>query len=390
MMDLRDNRSNRLTLLLALGSCSLIAIVSYHAIRQKVLNLDRWTTASFLAIALSVLLVASVLFVLSRELKAKASRRNPDILKHALTIQGALVFALFLLTPASACVLAALCLARVRRFYSLRVSLYLLLFTILTFVASMTYYYGADQGLLGIAIFTLMAAGYYSFTLIHSHNAEKERELKQEAQNLNRQLLATRELLAHSSRQSERLRISRDIHDLLGHQLTGLILNLEVASHLSTGEAGNKVKTSLALAKSLLGDLRSTVGELRQGAALDFNQALERIIANIPELQVDLSIEEALVVGNAATAETLLRCIQESLTNILRHANATRCCIRLYRANGEIVLHIDDNGSVVRPIAPGNGLKGMFERIDALSGKLRWGERKGSFFLEAILPLEAI
>ena len=65
----------------------------------------------------------------------------------------------------------------------------------------------------------------YLFTLVHSHNAVREKELRQEAQALNRELLATRELLAQSSRQSERLRIARNIHDLLGHQLTGLILS---------------------------------------------------------------------------------------------------------------------------------------------------------------------
>ena len=211
-----------------------------------------------------------------------------------------------------------------------------------------------------------------------------------EALALNRELLATRELLAQSSRQSERLRIARNIHDLLGHQLTGLILNLEVAGLVSEGEAQRRVKQSLALAKSLLGDLRTAVSDLRESASLDFNRALNEIVGNISDMEVNLSIEEGLVIGNADTAETLIRCIQESLTNIRRHANATSCSIDLYRKDGGIVLHVNDNGSVKGNISPGNGLKGMTERIDALSGKLRWGEERGSFYLEATLPLEVI
>jgi signal transduction histidine kinase len=293
---------------------------------------------------------------------------------------------LYVIGPESASVFAALWLSRVRAYHSLDTALKIFFVTIVTFAASVATYYGEELGSLGVAIVTVLAAGFYLFTLVHSHKAVRELQLRQEALALNRELMATRALLAQSSRQSERLRIARNIHDLLGHQLTGLILSLEVASHITDREAQAKVKQSLALAKSLLGGLRTAVSDLRESASLDFNQALNEIIGNISEVKVDLSIEEGLVIGNAETAETLIRCVQESLTNVRRHANATRCSVKLYRNRGGIVLEVNDDGSVRSPVSPGNGLNGMIERIEALSGQLRWGERSGSFFLEATLP----
>jgi len=377
----------------------VILAVSYHVVRRRVLYggftdppslyESGWTIPVVILTLLSATYFITALSVLVIELDSAGDDKR-RLLKAILNLQCGLVLGLFIVSPESAGVFAALCLSRVRTHYSLRISLWILAFTVLTFAASVAFYYGEALGLLGIAIVTILAAGFYLFTLVHSHNAVREKELRQEALALNRELLATRELLAQSSRQGERLRISRNLHDLLGHQLTGLILNLEVAGHISEGAAQDKVKQSLALAKSLLKDLRDAVSDLRESALLDFNRALNEIIGNISEVEVNLSIEEGLVIGNAETAETLIRCIQESLTNVRRHANATRCFIALYRKNGEIVLQVNDNGRVKGGISPGNGLNGMTERINALSGKLRWGEKRGSFFLEAVLPAKVI
>ena len=384
----------------SLVGCAVILVVSFHVVRRRILfggftdegslYASGWTIPVVVLTLLSALLFFASLAVLILEFNPGPAGKSQPLLKTLLTFQGGLVFGLFIVSPESASVFAALYLSRVRTYHSLKVALRILALAIVTFTASVAFYYGEVLGILGIGIVAILASGFYLFTLVHSHNAVREKELRQEAMALNDELLATRELLAQSSRQSERLRIARNIHDLLGHQLTGLILNLEVAGHVAEGEAQKKVRQSLTLAKSLLSDLRKAVSGLRESAALDFNEALNEIVGNIPELEVDLFVEEELVVGNAEAAETLIRCIQESLTNIRRHANATRCVIRLYREEGDVVLRVSDDGRVKGKISPGNGLNGMVERINALSGKLRWGELSGSFFLEATLPLKAI
>ena len=86
----------------------------------------------------------------------------------------------------------------------------------------------------------------------------------------NAELEATRELLAQSVRLAERARIARDLHDLLGHHLTALSLNLEIASHKADGEARERIDTAQSVTKLLLGDVRGVVGALRGRTASTF------------------------------------------------------------------------------------------------------------------------
>jgi signal transduction histidine kinase len=278
-------------------------------------------------------------------------------------------------------------LPKVRSLRSLRAALLVFVLAVLFLIACLAYYYGDALGPAGVVIVAVLTAAFYLFTLMHAHNAIVERELRQQAAQLNREIVATREQLAQSTRQSERLRISRNLHDLLGHQLTGLILSLELAGHITEGEANTKVRKSLGLAKSLLADLRSAVTEMRESTFVDFNRALHDVIADIPELKVSLSMAEGLVIGNARTAEALVRCIQEALTNVRRHAKATQCGIAIFRRNGQVVMQIKDNGTTEGEVRPGNGLAGMRERIADLSGQCAWDRNADGFCVEVVLPL---
>ncbi|TGV33121.1 histidine kinase, partial [Mesorhizobium sp. M8A.F.Ca.ET.142.01.1.1] len=93
---------------------------------------------------------------------------------------------------------------------------------------------------------------------------------------------------------AERERIGRDLHDLLGHQLTALTLNLEVAGHLAEGQALDHVKRSHALAKLLLGNVREVVSQLRETGAIDLAAALRPLTENVPSLDIQLDIEDPL------------------------------------------------------------------------------------------------
>jgi two-component system, NarL family, sensor histidine kinase DesK len=204
---------------------------------------------------------------------------------------------------------------------------------------------------------------------------------------LNRELQTAQLQLAQSSRTSERLRIAREIHDLLGHQMTALILNLEVATHKTSGAGLIHVERAHALARMLLSDLRNAVSDMRENPALDFDSALNELLANVPELNVTLERDENVAVHDQGTAEALLRCTQEALTNTLRHARATSCHIHLYQQDGELVLDIRDDGVSPARVTPGNGLKGMQERLATVAGTLHWHNDNGSFRLRARVPL---
>ena len=210
------------------------------------------------------------------------------------------------------------------------------------------------------------------FALSTTQRTIRERELREETGALNRELVATRELLSQTSAQSERVRIARDLHDILGHHMTALILNLEVANHKTEGEGREKVELSLALAKLLLSEIRTAVGELREDDVIDLQQSIGKLVAGIPTLEIDVDFSTAPPIRNVELADALLRCTQERITNVLRHSDATKCQIAIGLDGDKCVLTVTDNGKPGEEIEPGNGLKGMTERVGAIGGQISW------------------
>jgi signal transduction histidine kinase len=116
------------------------------------------------------------------------------------------------------------------------------------------------------------------FALIMMNTAIKERRAREQANQLNRELLATHSLLRQASQQAERVRIARNIHDLLGHHLTALTINLQVASRIVEGEAKEKVEQCHSLSKVLLSDVREAVSEIRDKSNIYLKDALEILV----------------------------------------------------------------------------------------------------------------
>lgn len=236
----------------------------------------------------------------------------------------------------------------------------------------------------------VMYVGYSSFTFITGLVARQQAEAREEQRRLNAELRATRALLAESSRMSERLRISRELHDLLGHHLTALSLNLEVAGHLAEGKAQEHVRQSHTLAKLLLTDVREAVSEMREERGIDLTHALRVLAEGVPALQVELDLPEDLAIDDPDRAQVLLRCAQEIITNTVRHAGATRLTLKLSRNDGLLRLQAADDGRGCSTAKPGNGLRGMRERLAAYGGQVDIITAPGrGFALDVRIPLEA-
>ncbi|HTD52068.1 MAG TPA: sensor histidine kinase [Thermoanaerobaculia bacterium] len=204
----------------------------------------------------------------------------------------------------------------------------------------------------------------------------------------NAELEATRELLAQSARIGERSRIARDLHDLLGHHLTALSLNLEIASHLTEGDARDRVETAQSVTKLLLGDVRGVVGELRQERGFDLPAALRKLAEGIPRPRIHVGISSALEIDDPLAGEVLLRCAQELVTNTVRHAEAENLWLEIIRSGEGIEIHARDDGRGAMAIRSGNGLAGMRERIEQRGGTLSVETAPGrGFAVTAILPL---
>ncbi len=235
---------------------------------------------------------------------------------------------------------------------------------------------------------SLLYGGFSMFIFVTSLVARQQTEARDEQRRLNSELRATRALLAESARVNERTRISRELHDLLGHQLTALTLNLEVAGHLAEGQALEHVKRSHTLAKLLLGNVREVVSQLRETGAIDLAAALRPLTENVPSLDIQLDVEEPLNVEDPQRAHVLLRCTQEIITNAVRHAGARHLWIKVYReAPDRVVVEARDDGVGADMVNVGNGLRGMRERLQQCGGQLQIETRPGEGFrLRATVP----
>lgn len=214
--------------------------------------------------------------------------------------------------------------------------------------------------------------------------AETARDLAQS----NRELRAAQAIIANSVRDAERLRISRELHDAWGHELTALGLQLEIASHVTgPGRAHDHVMQAKGLARALLAKVRDVVGALRQAERCDLKDALEALARSVPTPAIHVAISPEVRVG-PDQAHAFMRCAQEAITNAVKHAEASNLWLEV-NPDAEGVRLVARNDGRARAVVSslGSGLLGMRERVEQLGGSLAW--QKGgdcSFTVDAWLP----
>lgn len=229
-------------------------------------------------------------------------------------------------------------------------------------------------------------AGFQAFGALVVLAARGETEARQELAETHAELRSTVALLEATSRDAERLRIARDLHDVVGHQLTALALELEVASHkVRDDAAAEHVARARALAKGLLGDVRTAVGEMRhRGTALE--PMLTALAHDIPGLEVSVTVQGVDRV-DADEAHVILRVAQEAITNALRHSGASRLALTVTADADGLRVQATDDGRGTDQIVPGHGLLGMRERLEAKGGELVLSSGPGrGFTIEGRLP----
>src|SRR5688572_19314907 len=236
--------------------------------------------------------------------------------------------------------------------------------------------------------FFIAALGFQVFAASSSILAISEARARNDFARANAELTATRELLAENSRTSERLRISRDLHDTLGHHLTALSLQLDVATRLSAGKGAEHVQQAHAITRLLLSEVRNVVSSLRESSKRNLAGAITALAIQPVGARVHLNLPETLIVEDASRAETLLWAVQEVLTNTARHACARNLWIQLEATGGGIMLNARDDGQGTNVVSLGNGLRGMKERFQEHGGRVEVASTPGSGFeVEAFLPL---
>lgn len=212
----------------------------------------------------------------------------------------------------------------------------------------------------------------------------REQRMRRELTEAHVDLRATAVLLSESTRTAERLRISRDLHDLIGHQLTVLTLELEAARHREPEQARTHVDRANRVARDLLADVRATVGELRTEPS-DLTEALRQVVQDLPGLEVSIDVDADVRVGEEQIA-AFVRAVQELVTNAIRHADARELWIQVSSDGPSAILTAVDDGRGAREPVLGNGLRGLVERFEALGGAVAF-DGSGGFRVTARVPV---
>ncbi|HCM48686.1 MAG TPA: hypothetical protein DIS98_14700 [Colwellia sp.] len=216
----------------------------------------------------------------------------------------------------------------------------------------------------------------FGFSAIESNL--REVKAKEELSVINQELLAARFMLKESSQRKERLRISRDLHDVIGHQLTVLALNLEVSRHKVPDEFKPLLAQNLLQAKTLLSDVREVVKEMRSEEQFDLVEKLSDLIEQLPDCQ--LKVESSPEINALSLKQQLMFCLQEGISNAIRHGKANKFTLSADKKDKRLNLYLADNG-VAKPTTMsatqpeflskeqlGSGLLGMQERLADFQG----------------------
>ena len=149
-----------------------------------------------------------------------------------------------------------------------------------------------------------------------------------------------------------------------------------------------QIQRAQSVTKLLLSDLRDVVSALRGEDPIGLAHALRTLVAGVPAPQIHLVMADNLAIDDPMQAHTVLRCVQEIITNVIRHAAARNLWIELARTDGGIAIRAKDDGRGAKEVRPGHGLTGMRERLEQVGGTLQIETQPAKGFrLDAWMPV---
>ncbi len=210
-----------------------------------------------------------------------------------------------------------------------------------------------------------------------------------ERNRMNCQLRKANEEIENLAKVAERERIARDLHDVLGHTLSVITLKSELAGKLIDRDpqrAGKEIREVEQISRQALSDVRDAIrGYRSQGLAAELAQAK----TTLETAGLTVQCDAATTVKLPAVQESVLSlAVREAVTNVVRHAQARTCRMRLEQQNGSCRLEIHDDG-LGGSNGEGNGLRGMRERVEMLGGTFSRNSDAGTT-LTITLPLKEV
>ncbi|MGW3497882.1 sensor histidine kinase [Streptomyces sp. NPDC001020] len=206
------------------------------------------------------------------------------------------------------------------------------------------------------------------------------------------ELRQARATVAQLAANEERLRLARDLHDLLGHSLSLITLKSELAGRMlpdHPDKAAQQVADIEQVSRQALVDVREAVTGYRR-PRLSTELAGARVAFTAAGVSAELPAEPDLTDVPEESESTLAWALREAVTNVVRHSGATRCTVDLFRRQtldgAFLELSVEDNGAGGSGKGPGNGLTGLTERLEKAGGMLEAGRAKHGFRLVARVP----
>ncbi len=208
-----------------------------------------------------------------------------------------------------------------------------------------------------------------------------------ERNRMNRKLRKANEEIEHLAKVAERERIARDLHDVLGHTLSVITLKSELAGKLIEQDpvrAGKEIREVEQVSRQALSEVRDAIrGYRSEGLVAE----LARAKSTLETAGVSVQCDAATSMKIPAMQESVLSlAVREGVTNVVRHAQARTCRLRIEQQNGTCRLEITDDGQGFSS-TEGNGLRGMRERVEMLGGTLERTTNSGTT-LTITLPLK--
>lgn len=269
--------------------------------------------------------------------------------------------------------------------------IYAMLATIVS-VGSVTFFELRETGQMQIPGIAEILLYGFAFILVLGERRQREQrlayeKLTKELEYVNFQLNESKALSEKLASEAERRRIAGELHDSLGHDLTGLILILEAGKRLMSHDleaAKTHWDKALQVSRTALNSVRELVSEKREAYfEFELGARLAEMVSEaqaLTGLQIELDIQHQGLCLSSKESFNLYRIFQEAITNTLRYADAERIQISISGNREGVFFSYRDNGVGTEKIEAGNGLTGIKERIAELGGNISFQSQKGEGF----------
>lgn len=239
----------------------------------------------------------------------------------------------------------------------------------------------------------VLLVGY--FAKVYREENAKTNLLYTELLETNKKLIQYSDEIQQLTKIEERTNIARDLHDTLGHDMTGLIMQMEMASRLlvnnKTDQGLNTLEEAKKSARDSLGKVRQILNTLKNDSDIEWTNASLQALVNEFAKKTNTTIECKIIGERNIKPDvgiTLYRSIQEALTNAIRHGKALKILVTITYQDQKVVFSIEDDGIGCSNILKGNGLTGMIERIKLLMGEVTFDSHSHGFSVKGSIPYE--